>query len=71
MNENEFLTLEECSQILGVPKRTIGFLIRTNQLECYRINSRVFRVKKDALAAFIETCKSKTNRVIRASQNAN
>jgi excisionase family DNA binding protein len=54
----EFLTKAQCAEILGVPVRTIGFLIRTNQIEYHRINSKVVRIRKEALDAFIQNSKS-------------
>ena len=62
MSESEFMSLAEAAQILGLPKRSIGFLVRTGQLKCYRINARVFRIRKNDLATFIESCAEEADR---------
>jgi len=54
---DEFLSIEDAAQVLGVEYKTVYRLVRDGQLPAGRIG-RVYRIRKSDLDAFFERSKS-------------
>ena len=58
---NEYLSYDEVSKLLGVPKGTLYSLVSKGQIPYVRISKRLVRFSKTTINEWLQSCSNKTS----------